>query len=131
MDVDWHLWVAHRPGARISARFAPVLSASTNGHTSRLLSCLKEMSAEERPVYLQNWLSQEAARVLRMPEDRLEPHRSLMEQGMDSLFAAEMISGLRTETLVEFSQMDLIKHPSIKQLSALLCERLEQEQQAH
>jgi acyl transferase domain-containing protein/NADPH:quinone reductase-like Zn-dependent oxidoreductase/acyl carrier protein len=125
MDMDWQQWDAAHPAGRRSPRFAPVLAALYDGHGGPdLVRILASMDEETRRHHLQTWVHEEAARVLRMPFDKLEAHHSLMEQGMDSLLAAELITAIQAGLEIEFSQMDMMKGASVTQIAALVHERL-------
>ena len=125
MAIDWDQWQAAHPARRSASRFEKVLN-KTHGQNEvpDLLYALMALDGEARVADVETWLQEEIARILRTPVNRLEPRQSLMEQGMDSLLAAELITEIQTGLMVEFSQMDLVKNASIAQIATLIDNRL-------
>ena len=85
---------------------------------------LRELAAAapaERGGLLISYLSSQLIRILALGATyQLDPRRSLVEMGMDSLMAMELRNRLQTSLNVRVPVSDLMQGPSAEQLSAQL-----------
>ena len=88
--------------------------------TSKLRAELNELPADEWPTRLRRLLSDQVGLILRRS---IDPDRPLAEYGVDSLGALELRTRVESETGVRLTSSD-IATTSIRDLAALLCERL-------
>ncbi len=130
LDVDWRVM-----GKRLSGRdgVPPMLSelveASPHGRPaaererSDLLARLRATRADERRALLGRALRERAARIMGLaaPED-LDPGRSLLEQGLDSLMAVELRNSAVEALGRPLPGTLLFDHPSIDALVTHLLE---------
>lgn len=125
MDVDWQQWGRVNATCTRSPRFAQCISASEqNGRMGDLLHILRRLDEEARMEWLQNFVREQVVRVLKLPASRLDVDAPLMEQGMDSLLAVELLTAMQVSLDIELSQMDLMKGASVAQLARELRDRL-------
>jgi len=99
----------------------PAARAADNGPRTDILAQLAQAPADDRLALLVGFLSAQIVRVLALPAARaVDPQRSLMEMGMDSLMAMELRNRIQTSLKAKVAVADLLKGPSIVQLSALV-----------
>ena len=108
--IDW-------PMARRELALArsPLLSAVAPGRggmrqtadTAETLQKLKDMSLDDATAALIEMLSEEIARVLRLPIREVDTHRPLAEIGMDSLMMLELRATVETTLQIELPMMSL------------------------
>jgi len=87
---------------------------------SRLSAELNELPPDEWPTRLRRLLSDQVSLILRRSVD---PDRALAEYGVDSLGTLELRTRIESETGVRLTAGD-IATTSIRELAALLCEKL-------
>ena len=100
---------------------APVRAAASAGAGTQvdILAQLAQAPAEDRLALLVGFLSEQIVRVLALPAShRVDPQRSLMEMGMDSLMAMELRNRIQTALKAKVAVAALLKGPSIAQLAA-------------
>jgi acyl transferase domain-containing protein/NADPH:quinone reductase-like Zn-dependent oxidoreductase/aryl carrier-like protein len=100
---------------------APVRAAAPAGAGTQvdILAQLAQAPAEDRLALLVGFLSDQIVRVLALPAShQVDPQRSLMEMGMDSLMAMELRNRIQTALKVKVAVAALLKGPSIAQLAA-------------
>lgn len=123
-SIDWPRFFAAFPRARTS----PLLSAlvAEDGDTARgaaaaaVRTSLAVLPAGERSQFLEGYLKGHIARVLSVAPARLDPHRSLLTLGLDSLTSIEIKNRIEAELSVTIPIVQLLKGPSISQLAARL-----------
>jgi acyl transferase domain-containing protein/NADPH:quinone reductase-like Zn-dependent oxidoreductase len=88
------------------------------GELSRRLG---EETPEGRPALMIGFLSAQLNRILALGSGhKLDPRRSIVEMGMDSLMAMELRNRLLATLNVRLSVTDLLKGPSVQELSAII-----------
>ncbi len=87
-----------------------------------LLDRLVSLGSVERGELLTTVVADAAARILRLPEGSLDPHRPLAELGMDSLMAIELRLALETRLRLDVPLMSLADRVSAAALAARLAE---------
>ena len=96
-------------------------TAQNSAGTTKLNAELKELPRDEWPTRLRRLLSDQVSLILRR---NIDPDRPLAEYGVDSLGALELRTRIESETGVRLTSSD-IATTSIRDLAALLCEKLE------
>lgn len=90
-----------------------------------LLPRLRAGGATERLELLREFLTGQLVKVLALSShDAVDPHRSLMELGMDSLMSMELRNRIQAATQLRVAVTDLLKGPSVEQLAAELAAQL-------
>lgn len=128
-DVDWHRWAGVNPESASSSRFRQLARDGVNG-TKRdkkqaLIEKVTPLSLPERQVLLESLLRETMAGILRLPAEKILPEQSISSLGIDSLMALELKHSIKDGFGLEISTMDLLKGPTISQLSKTLFDALE------
>ena len=117
---------------RLPANLPPLLrelrprprTAATAAHAlpgGDILQRLSDAVAEARPALLQQFLTDQVVRVLALGDaQRADPHRSLMDMGMDSLMAMELRNRIQSALKVQVSVVDLLQGPSLLELAGMV-----------
>ncbi|MGA1870053.1 MAG: type I polyketide synthase [bacterium] len=118
-DIDWKVWIQHNPGVAKSSLFTKIITTNKvqENNSNRLqthLDCMAAMDAHERMSYIQMIVSEELARVLRLPVDKISKKRSIMDQGVDSLLMVELRNLLNEKLGVSLSSTTLFNYPTIE-----------------
>ena len=134
MPVDWQVWGDSHP----RAMNAPLLqhvrqreaNASDGGKAAEADSgldrnVLLEASPEVRPQLLENFLSRQLSRVLRIPADDLDVNQPLNNLGIDSLMAVELRNQVQAQLSLILPVDSLMQNPSIAQLAETLLKQLD------
>jgi len=106
---------------------APARSAAAPASApADILPRLAQAPVDDRLALLVGYLSDQIVRVLALPATRaVDPQRSLMDMGMDSLMAMELRNRLQTALKAKVAVADLLKGPSLQQLAARVLAGLE------
>jgi len=100
---------------------APARAAAPAGGAAQvdILAQLAQAPVDDRLALLVGFLSEQIVRVLALPASHpVDPQRSLMEMGMDSLMAMELRNRIQTALKAKVAVAALLKGPSIAQLAA-------------
>jgi len=89
--ASWAVDVESSPGRE---ERAPALSGPPEEAPARLAPVLAGRSAEERRMLLRDFLARELAQILDVRAETLDPRRSFLEMGMDSLMAIRLLDRL-------------------------------------
>jgi acyl carrier protein len=81
---------------------------------------LASLDLEEALVLLKTVVAQEAATILRLPVEGIDPLRPLSEMGMDSLMAVELRLALETRLRIDLPLVSLTEGTSITSVAARL-----------
>lgn len=108
--------------------FLAELSSEWQGHIARqassesvrqgIAACESRTRALE---LLHEHLRRDIARVLRIPEERLNAKTSLLRMGLDSLMAVELKNRIETDFGVRLSPARLLQGPSVSDLAEWIC----------
>ena len=101
---------SHAPRARPAA--------ATGGPGPNVLSSLASARNGDRAGLMVAFLTEQVVKVLDLGAAQVDPQRSLMELGMDSLMAMELRNRLQAALNVRVAVADLMNGPSIQTLSA-------------
>ncbi len=126
--VDWKRWAVANPRRAEDPRFRGLVRQAQDGEggdaASALRLSLDDVPTDGRIKALEEHLQEVLANVLKMPKDEVPLNRKMNEIGVDSLMVLELGLGIRERIGVEFSAMEFLKGPTLKQLSELAVERL-------
>lgn len=111
--------------AEIVARKPASASATATDVPEDILGKLGELQRDARGAAVQEFLGRQLVRVFALGSSfRVDPDRSLMEMGMDSLMAMELRNRLQSSLKVNVAVADLLAGPSLAELSATLVAQL-------
>ncbi len=106
---------ASTPGAAGAASTAP----------GEMLATIAGTPDGERAQLLSAFLGEQVVKVLALgASSKVDPHRSIIDLGMDSLMAMELRNRVQSALKVQLAVADLLKGPTISQLSAKLLAEL-------
>jgi amino acid adenylation domain-containing protein/non-ribosomal peptide synthase protein (TIGR01720 family) len=127
-------WSQQRKGFRgeVPAKFAQ-LSDEAGGETAvatsesaTALKGLRTATPDQRRGLLLSLLRDKVAGVLGSAASRLDPDKSLMELGLDSLMAVELRNWVEGELRLTLPIVELMRGPSVTRLVEILLEQLSQ-----
>ena len=135
MPADWPEWWQFHPRAAQSALFANLVQLEM-GHQSLGSPSVTEsptLSREkvlqtpvaDRPGVIEEFISEQLSRVLRIDVDDLDVHQSLGNLGIDSLMAVELRNHVQASLGIVIPVAQLLQDPSISQLAQGILEQLE------
>jgi aryl carrier-like protein len=100
------------------SKTAAASSATTNPAHEDIHKRVNDAGEGERTPVVVAFLGEQLVRVLALdPSYRVDPHRSIMEMGLDSLMAMELRNRVETNLRVTVSVADLLLGPSVQQLA--------------
>ncbi|HWD60158.1 MAG TPA: SDR family NAD(P)-dependent oxidoreductase [Stellaceae bacterium] len=122
-DIAWG-----EAGRKLPALAAPffddIRAAAETPADAALLDRLAELSDDGRRELLTPLVVAEAARVLRLPADAIDPRRALADLGMDSLMALELRLAIEARLRLDLPLVSLIDGASAATVAAQLAARL-------
>ncbi len=125
--VDWEKWREANPGLAGHSLFreqAMRSQAGGNDVMTRFRAELGDASHEQRLRVIEDRLQDVLAKTLRMAKDTIPVTRKLNEMGVDSLMVLELSLGIKEQIGLNFSAMEFLKGPTLRQLAALAESRL-------
>ncbi len=126
--VDWKRWAVANSRRAEDPRFRALVRQARDGEggdaASAIRLSLEDAAPEARVRALEEHMREVLANVLKMAKDAVPVNRKLNEIGVDSLMVLELGLGIRERIGVEFSAMEFLKGPTLKELSTLAEERL-------
>ena len=136
MPADWPEWWQSHPRAAQSALFANLVQIEmgrqaviAQGDLAEEPSLTREMVAatatEARPPLIEQFISEQLSRVLRIDVDELDLHQSLGNLGIDSLMAVELRNHVQASLGIVIPVAQLLQDPSISQLAQGILEQLD------
>ncbi|RCX16298.1 acyl transferase domain-containing protein [Anaerobacterium chartisolvens] len=119
--VDWKLWSQKNPGTARSARFSRLVTQDSGsdipGHLRVHLEAMLELDNDARIGYIENLLVKELAAVLRLPADKINKKRPVMEQGVDSLMTVELRNRLCELFAAPLSAALFFNYPTVEKMA--------------
>jgi NADPH:quinone reductase-like Zn-dependent oxidoreductase/NAD(P)-dependent dehydrogenase (short-subunit alcohol dehydrogenase family)/acyl carrier protein/SAM-dependent methyltransferase len=124
LELDWRSLARFLPSAETPkfawiARGATFAQQDSEGGEAieHLLSTLDD--AELHPVVM-SMLKREIGAILRVPDERIDPDRSVYDMGLDSLMGVELVVALENRFGIRLPVMALSETPTISRLAARL-----------
>ena len=103
-------------------------SASDHGNAAQdgldIRSLLQGKTAVEAGALIEELVAQQVAQILCIAPERITPHASLHDMGMDSLMAVELALGLEQRFGIQLPVMMLGDSPSVHKVSAKIADKL-------
>jgi len=128
LPIDWQVWLRHYPSAANVPLLADVLQGLGQEIDLPALSDFQENLLEgpldERTERLLAWLSEKVAEIFATAHEDLSLDEPLNVQGMDSLMALEIRNVVDQGLNLDLDIMDLMQGISIRELAALLAQRV-------
>ena len=124
--VDWETWCAAHPKLVAEPRLAGLFErASTiNDRERQTRRLLEGRPIEERRAAIRELVTEAVAKIIKLEPKQISPSRKLNQLGLDSLMVLELSVALQRRTSIRFSSIELLKGPSLEQLTELLLDRL-------
>lgn len=135
MPMDWAEWkqayssFARAPFLSRVAKADATESQDSSSATARM-AIQAATSPEGKFAAIREALTQSVARVMRMKTEALDVDRPLSALGFDSLMAVELRNRLETELGVVVPMVQFLQGPSVNDLTTLLVEKWDVQQQA-
>jgi acyl transferase domain-containing protein/NADPH:quinone reductase-like Zn-dependent oxidoreductase/NADP-dependent 3-hydroxy acid dehydrogenase YdfG/acyl carrier protein len=125
-DIDWMVWGPMHPASAGTLRFAGLVNAArgASADSGSMRTQLAAMSVEQRVEALSRTLAEQAAGVLGIPVDSVDPHTPLPELGLDSLMAVELRARINVALDVEISALELSRSGGLSSLASRLGDQL-------
>jgi NAD(P)-dependent dehydrogenase (short-subunit alcohol dehydrogenase family)/acyl carrier protein len=135
LPIDWNVV---KSTARVSPLFSDLVRQETGYDTPRQAHArngegefsrekLLAATSEEQSTLLQDYLSARIASVLKVPQSKLDLQKPLSRLGIDSLMAIELRTRVQADLGVLIPIADLLKGPSVAQLTSQLLEQVASE----
>ncbi len=125
--VDWEKWRDANPRLASHSLFREqAMRAQSGGNDvmTRFRVELGDASHEQRLRVIEDRLQDVLAKTLRMSKDTIPMTRKLNEMGVDSLMVLELSLGIKEQIGLNFSAMEFLKGPTLRQLAALAESRI-------
>lgn len=126
-NFDWTVLSRMLPSAQ-SARFAELnrhrKAGEGSGEPQDFRSLIAGKMPEEIAAIVCALVTQEVAQILSMGADRIEPQRSLLDLGMDSLMTVELALGLEQRFGIQLPVMMLNESPTTEKVTARIVDKL-------
>jgi acyl transferase domain-containing protein/acyl carrier protein len=125
MPVDWGRFASAYPAFVADPFFAELLAGVPDGGrpdrgAGLSLAGLRDADVDARPELIRCYLRTEAARVLGLAVERLDPTMPLSSLGFDSLMAVQLKNRIETDLHAVLPMMEFLQGPSVDELSATL-----------
>jgi acyl carrier protein len=136
LPIDWRQWSQAYPLFAESPLLSELMreevdaSSQTEGPHVQAEMIRNTLLAEEpkrRQRLLEEYCSEEVARVLRLPVSKLDVYQPLTSLGLDSLMAVELKNRLEVDLGLVVPMVSILQDPNVVQLSTLLLEQLSAE----
>ena len=134
MPADWPKWWQFHPRAAQSALFANLVQLEMGQHSihspyaDEAPTLTREKVAEtpvaERTLLIEEFISEQLSRVLRIDVEELDVHQSLGNLGIDSLMAVELRNHVQASLGIVIPVAQLLQDPSISQLAQGILDQL-------
>ena len=121
--IDWQTWHNSHPKLNNDPRFREQRIRSRAGGENDVASNIRkelaQFSKEQRLRILEEQLQDVLANTLKMSKDTISVNRKVNEMGVDSLMVLELSLGIKERIGVNFSAMEFLKGPTIRQLATM------------
>ncbi len=126
-DFDWNVLARLLPssgGCRFAGLNGRRSEQAQEGESGDIRAQLAGRTPAEGAELVRGLVAQEVAQILSVNVDRIEPHRSLHELGMDSLMAVELAVGLEQRFGIQLPVMMLNDAPTVDKVAQRIVEKL-------
>ncbi len=89
---------------------------------------LLELPSDEKKKIISEKLKSEIGKILKLNPDRIDVTKSITHLGLDSIMAIELKNNLTNKYKISIPVAELIKGPSVKDLTDIILEELEKEE---
>ena len=126
VDVDWDAWHAGPAAALRSTVLAPLADVAAdragdvgNGVVTDVRRDLADLPAADRAALVEDHVRRQVARVLDAAPAAVEIDLPLVDLGLDSLMAVELVAGLQQDLGLSVAIADVLEWASVRDLAAL------------
>jgi acyl transferase domain-containing protein/acyl-CoA synthetase (AMP-forming)/AMP-acid ligase II/NADPH:quinone reductase-like Zn-dependent oxidoreductase/acyl carrier protein len=123
MPIVWPRWRGFYPAVDHFPMFSAFVQADRQqpgGGAGRARAELLASAPEARPAWLEAYMQQQIARVMRLAAQQIDLHQPLNTIGMDSLMGIELKNRVEADLGIVFPIGILLQGPSIAQVAAEL-----------
>jgi acyl transferase domain-containing protein/acyl-CoA synthetase (AMP-forming)/AMP-acid ligase II len=128
VPMDVRTWIESFPTAahsRLASRLlAEERAGERGGGDAAFLKALADATASQRPKLVEHYALAQAARVLRLPADRISRDRPLTDVGLDSVMGLELRNRLALALNLTIPPTILWTYPTMEAMSRYLLDRL-------
>jgi len=104
-------------------------NASEKVSESLKLDALIPLTSDQKTIELTHWLRIQLASILKSEADHIDESVPLTHLGLDSLMALEIRNRIKSTLSIDLPAVELIRGPSLLELSQILVEKLSTESQ--
>ena len=129
--IDWSSWSEGPAAALRSTVFGPLAeiakaaqAVTEDAGAGNLRSRLRDEDADGRAVLLERYLVSKVAGILETTPQRLDAERPLVQMGLDSLMAVELMTAMQNDLGVSVALADLLQSVSLSDLTRLAVDSL-------
>ena len=123
--ADWASWSRKNGRASLTlSNLVPNQIDTRREGEGNLLESLLAVSPVERVQLVQSRLVDELSKILGVSSSRVDPHRAIIEFGLDSLMAVELRREVEGTLGVQFSLLEVLEGQTISELSRSLLSQL-------
>jgi acyl transferase domain-containing protein/acyl carrier protein len=128
--IDWNLWSDLNRKSANSCFFSDLVNNQENNEIDseliQILEDILELNQDQKMDYIVNKLQVKFGEIFHMTSDSVNTSASIVELGVDSLIATEIVVSLKSEFGVDISLMEMLSGPSIYQLAENILSQLHQ-----
>ncbi len=125
MHIDWQKYFASASSLAIPPKFSQLSTGSGQGKTENsgeIRELILSASVADRPGLTAKFVSEAAAKVLRIGVAKLDLNRPLKEMGLDSLMAFELLNRLETQFGITLPPSRFTANATINNLATVALE---------
>ncbi|MBD9357362.1 type I polyketide synthase [Methylomonas albis] len=125
MNCVWPRWQEFEPTGGNSPRFSKLMTAGAaqSNALTELCQAISELPEAERVEAMSHAVSEQLAKILRIPVAKIDLQQSLSQMGVDSLMSAELQATITQVFGVRISTLELMRSQNLIHLANLLIER--------
>ncbi len=124
MNCLWPRWQAFEPAGGNSPRFSMLMGGTAkNSVLTERCQAIAELPESERLTAMSQAVAEQVARILRMPQAKIDLQHSLSQMGVDSLMSAELQTAIDQVFGVRISTLELMRSKNLMHIVELLMER--------
>jgi len=122
--MDWKLWGDTYPGWTASPKFGALLVsqavAATPSVETQVLRALVDLAPQDRVAAITTVLAQQLADALQTTLEQIDPDKSLISLGVDSLMAMDLQEAIERDFAFKISTLELMKGNNLAALAQQL-----------